>query len=199
MKTKLAQVISATLNPFLVGLALILLLSFATTATASEAVKWSLMLAGISILPIFSTIVYLVRRDKLEGIFINIRRQRYFIYVLAMVCNIIGCGLLIYFKAPLMLIASFVAAIASAVVFMCINFFWKISLHAAFAAASVTMLTLLYGSLGAITVVMIPPVGWSRIELKHHSLMQVVAGTLLSSVIVVVVYHFFGLIGNASL
>jgi membrane-associated phospholipid phosphatase len=92
-----------------------------------------------------------------------------------------------------------VAAIVSAVVFMCINFFWKISLHAAFAAASVTMLTLLYGSLGAITVVMIPPVGWSRIELKHHSLMQVVAGTLLSSVIVVVVYHFFGLIGNASL
>ncbi len=199
MKIKVAQVISAILNPFLVGLALILLLSFAATATVSEAVKWSLMLAGISILPIFSTIIYLVRRDKLEGIFINIRRQRYFIYVLAMACNIIGCGLLIYFKAPLVLIASFVAVVASAVVFMCINFFWKISLHAAFAAASVTMLTILYGSLGAITAVMIPPVGWSRIQLKHHSPMQVVAGTLLSSVIVIVVYHFFGLIGNASL
>jgi membrane-associated phospholipid phosphatase len=199
MKTKLAQIISAVLNPFLVGLALILLLSFGATATVGEAVKWSLMLVGISILPVFSTIMYLVRNDKMEGIFINIRRQRYIIYALAGVCNVIGYGLLIYFKAPLVLTASYVAALASVVVFMCINFFWKISLHAAFAAASVTMLTILYGSLGAITAVMIPPVGWSRIELKHHSLMQVVAGTLLSSVIVVVVFHFFGLIGNASL
>jgi membrane-associated phospholipid phosphatase len=116
-----------------------------------------------------------------------------------MACNILGCALLIYFKAPLVLIACFVAVVASAVVFMCINFFWKISLHAAFAAASVTMLTIIYGSLGALTAVMIPPVGWSRIELKHHSLMQVVAGNFLAVVIVVVVFHFFGLIGNASL
>jgi membrane-associated phospholipid phosphatase len=61
------------------------------------------------------------------------------------------------------------------------------------------MLTLVYGSLGAIAAVMIPPVGWSRIQLGSHSPMQVVAGTLLSSMIVIVVYHFFGLIGNASL
>ena len=90
MKTKLAQIISAVLNPFLVGLALILLLSFGATATVSEAVKWSLMLVGISILPVFSTIMYLVRNDKMEGIFINIRRQLYIIYVLAAVCNVIG-------------------------------------------------------------------------------------------------------------
>lgn len=199
MKTKLAQIVSAVLNPFLVALALILLLSFATTDTVSEAVKWSLMIAGISIAPVFATIIYLVRNDRLEGIFINIRRQRYVIYALAGVCNIIGTGLLIYFKAPQVLTASYVSALASVVVFMGINFFWKISLHAAFAAASVTMLTILYGSLGAITAVMIPPVGWSRIQLKHHSVMQVVAGTILSSVIVVVVFHFFGLIGNASL
>ena len=199
MKTKLAQIISAVLNPFLVGLALILLLSFGATATVSEAVKWSALLAGISILPVFSTIIYLIRNDRVDGFFINIRSQRYIIYVIAGVCNVIGCGLLIYFKAPMVLTASYVAALASVVVFMGINFFWKISLHAAFAAASVTMLTVMYGSLGAITAVMIPPVGWSRIELKHHSVMQVVAGTVLSSAIVVIVFHFFGLIGNASL
>ncbi len=199
MKTKLAQITSGILNPFLVSFILILLLSFKASATPSEAMKWVLILTAISILPVFSVVLYLVHNEKLEGIFINIRRQRYIIYVLATVSTVAGCALLIYFKAPLVLIASFVAALSSLAVFMFINFFWKISLHAAFAGASVTVLTILYGSIGAATAVLLPPVAWARIELKHHSLGQVVVGTFIAAIIVVVVFHFFGLIGKASL
>jgi membrane-associated phospholipid phosphatase len=79
---------------------------------------------------------------------------------------------------------------------MCINFLWKISLHTAFAAASVTVLTIQYGSIGALTAMLIPPIAWARIELEQHSLTQAVAGALLAGLIVVIVFHFFGLIGS---
>ncbi|MBA7667647.1 hypothetical protein ES703_75744 [subsurface metagenome] len=97
-----------------------------------------------------------------------------------------------------MLVATFVAGLAAIIVFMSINLLWKISIHTAFAAGSVTVLTLLYGSVGALTVMLVPPIAWARIELEHHSLAQAVTGALLAALIVVAVFHFFGLIGSAA-
>jgi len=71
---------------------------------------------------------------------------------------------------------------------------WKISLHTAFVTASVTVLIILYGSIAAVTVLLVPLVAWSRIELKHHSPAQVAAGALLATLIVVVVFYLFGLV-----
>ena len=94
-----------------------------------------------------------------------------------------------------MLVAAFVAGLVSVVVFMGINLLWKISVHSAFAAGTVTMVILLYGALGAISAVLLLVTGWSRIEMGHHSLTQVAAGALLSALIVFVVFDSFGLIG----
>ena len=91
--------------------------------------------------------------------------------------------------------ATLVAALSATVVFMGINLIWKISLHTALAAGSVTVLTILYGSTGAISAMLLPPIAWSRIELECHSIAQTVAGALLAALIVAVVFYFFGLIG----
>ena len=195
MKKQIASLTSNILNPYLVGLVIIVLLSFESTATTGEAVKWSLILTGVSILPIFFVVVYLARKDKLEDIFITVRRQRNKIYLLSGVCACTGCGILLYFEAPTVLMATFVATLSAILVFMGINLLWKISLHTAFAAGSVTVLTILYGSTGAISAMLLPPIAWSRVELECHSVAQTVAGALLASLIVAVVFHFFGLIG----
>jgi membrane-associated phospholipid phosphatase len=76
-----------------------------------------------------------------------------------------------------------------------INFWWKISLHTAFAAASVTVLTIVYGLSGALAVMLVPPVAWARIELEHHSPAQAAAGALLATVIVLAVFYLFALLG----
>jgi membrane-associated phospholipid phosphatase len=91
-----------------------------------------------------------------------------------------------------------VSLLSSMLVFMLINFIWKISLHTAFAAGSVTVLAIMYGATGALAAVLVPPIAWSRIELKYHSLTQTVAGALISAFIVTVVFHLFGLIGEAA-
>lgn len=197
MKKQLASLTSNILNPYLVGLIIILLISFESTATTGEAVKWSLILTGISILPVFFVVVYLTRKDKLADIFITVRRQRNKIYALSGVCAGIGIGILLYFEAPTVLMATLVAALSVTVVFMGINLMWKISLHTALAAGSVTVLTILYGSTGAISAMLLPPIAWSRIELECHSIAQTVAGAFLAALIVAAVFYFFGLIGFA--
>ena len=194
MRERIANLTSNILNPFLVSLVLILLLSFKSTSSALDAVKWSLISIAVSILPVFGVIIYLVRSQKLESAFINVRKQRTKIYLLAGVCAGIGCIILPYLEAPKELMATFVAGLSAVVVFMCVNLLWKISLHTALVTASVTVLIILYGSIAAVTVVLVPLIAWSRIELKHHSLAQVTAGALLAALIVVVVFYLFGLV-----
>jgi len=75
---------------------------------------------------------------------------------------------------------------------MFINLRWKISLHTAFITALATVLYILYGLISVITVVLIPLVAWSRIELKQHTIVQVITGALLGNIILVVVFYFMG-------
>ena len=115
---------------------------------------------------------------------------------MASVCAGVGCVILYYLEAPKELMATFVAGLSAIVVFMCVNFFWKISLHAALITASIAVLVILYGSIAVATAVLVPLVAWSRIELKHHSLAQVAAGALLAASIVIVVFYLFGLVAQ---
>ncbi len=194
MRKRIANLTSNILNPFLVSLIIILLLSFESTSSTLDGLKWSLILIAISILPVFSVVVYLAHNDRLDGVFISTRRQRTNIYWLAGACASAGCIILLYYGAPTILVAVFVAGLSAAVIFMCINLWWKISLHTAFITASVTVLVILYGWIAVVTIVLVPLMSWARIELKHHSLAQVATGTLLSALIVVVVFYLFGLV-----
>ena len=198
MKQKLAHLTSAVLNPFIVGLAVMVFLSFQSTSSLSDGLKWSLLLIGFTVLPVFALLIFLVHKEKVDDIFIKVRRQRNCLYLLASVCIITCCAILFSLGAPLVLLATMVAALFAMLIFMIINLAWKISLHTAFAAGSVAVLTILYGATGAISAVLVPPIAWARIELKYHSLAQTVAGALLSAMIVFVVFYLFGLIGEAA-
>ena len=195
MKKKLAKTISDVLNPFLVSAIVMVLLSFDSTASIADGLKWSLISVTLSVLPVLAVVVYLVRRRKLDGLFINPRRQRNKVYLLATAFAVISCAVLRGLGAPSLLVATFVAGLVAIFVFMVINLRWKISLHTGFIAASVTVLTMVYGTTGALAAVLIPPVAWARMEMKLHSLAQVVSGALLSAAMVIVVFRLFGLPG----
>ncbi|MFC1899888.1 phosphatase PAP2 family protein [Chloroflexota bacterium] len=188
MRERIANLISNIFNPFLVSLVLILVLSLQSTVNSSDALKWVLVSVVIGILPIFLTIVYLVYSRRLEGVLIVSRKQRTKIFIITGICAGIGGLLLPYLGAPITLVATFASGLIAAVIFMGVNFFWKISLHSAFLAAAATILIMLFGSVVAAISVLVPVVGWSRVELKHHSLAQVTAGALLSASIVFTVF-----------
>ncbi len=196
MKQRPAKLISNILNPFLVSFIVIVLLAFESTDSYTDAVKWSLISIVLSVLPVFTFVVYLVHNKKLDSIFINPRHQRNKVYLIAISCAIVGCTVLFILEAPELLMATFVSGLAAIVIFMAINLLWKISLHTAFTAASVTVLIIVYGGVVALTAILVPLVGWARIEMKLHSPAQVAIGALLAAGIVTVVFQCFGLIGG---
>ena len=191
MRKRIANLTSNILNPFLVSLVVILLLSFASAPSTLDALKWALIAMALSVFPVFSIIVYLVRSGRLDAIFTNVRGQRTKIYLLAGLCAIVGYIILTYLRAPPILVAAFTAGLSTVVVFMCINLRWKISLHTAFISGSVTVLVMLFGWLAAATVLLVPLTAWARIELEHHSLAQAASGALLAALIVAVVFYPF--------
>jgi len=195
MRKRLAKLISSVLNPFLVSFLIIVLLAFHDTTSAAEALKWAAISLAMSVLPVFVVVVYMARQGKLDGILVIPQEQRKGIYVLAAVLGAIGCAVLYFLGAPELLVATFCAGLVAVVIFMVINMFWKISLHAAFISGSATVLTIIYGMIGALSILLLLLVAWARIELKLHSPAQVAGGALLAAAIIIVTYQVFGITG----
>jgi len=196
MKETLARLITNALNPFLVGFVIIVLLAFEGTDTTAEAIKWAAISLALSVLPVLSVVIYLVRRKKLDGVFENPRRQRIGIYLLAVALGVLGWWLLRYLNAPEELEATFAAGAAAVVVFAVINFTWKISVHTAFLAGAATVLTLVYGAAGAWSVLLLTPVGWARVTLKQHSWLQVAAGAAIAAALTAGIFAGYGIPGE---
>ena len=195
MRKRLAKLISSILNPFLVSFLVIVLLAFHDTTGTAEALKWAAVSLALSVLPVFVVVVYLARQGRLDGILVIPQEQRKGIYVLAAALGAIGCVVLYFSGAPKLLVATFCAGLVAIVIFMVINMFWKISLHAAFISGSATVLTIIYGMIGALSILLLLLVAWARIELKLHSPAQVASGALLAAAILIVVYQLFGVTG----
>jgi membrane-associated phospholipid phosphatase len=195
MRKRITRLISNILNPFLVSAAVLVLLAFKDAPSTTEALKWAAISLVISVLPVLIVVIWLVRSQKMDGFFDNTRRQRHAIYLLASVIGAIGCWLMWGLKAPELLAVTFTAGFAELVVFTGVNHYWKISLHTAFAAGAVTIVTLVYGAAAAWAVIFLPLVAWSRIELKQHSIAQVITGALLAAAIVAGIFGGFGVIG----
>ncbi len=190
----MANVVSRVLNPFLVLLVITLVLSFESTPRTMDALKWSLLLVIITILPVYIAIIYLLRVRCFVRHFIDIRQKRNIIYAIASISGVLGLIALLALSAPPLLLAAYTAGISTVVMFMGINFWWKISVHTAFVAGTVTFLIILYGAVAAVSVVLLPLVSWSRLELAYHSVAQVILGALLASLIVIIVFNRFGLV-----
>ncbi len=185
-----ARLISYVLNPFLVTFVIIVVIAAeASSGDVGTTARWAAISIALSVLPVFSVVVYLVRQRKLDGIFVAPRRQRTRIYALASLLGAIGGLLMWHLGAPHLLLTCFIAGFVGVVIFLFINLFWKISAHTAFVTASATVLMIVYGAAGALAFVLVPLIGWARIRLAIHSPAQVAAGALLSGGIVAAIFR----------
>ena len=196
MKTTLAKYISNILNPFLIAVIIIILLSLKEGDGIENMVAWLFITIGISVAPVLIIVYLLVRMKKLDSFFSNPREQRNIVYVLASIIGIIDCVIIWYLKAPKLLAVIFTAGSIAVVLFLIINCFWKISLHTAFVTATIVILIIEYGPWALFTAAALPLVAWSRLVLKQHNIMQVAIGSLLAAVIVFGVFWGFGMLGS---
>jgi len=195
MRLKLANSVSNVFNPILLSLLAILLLSLGTTESLSRALVLSLVVVVIGVVPVYLLALYLVRSDRLESVFNSTRQQRRGIYIAGIISVLFSILALRLLDAPAEMLATLVTVVVAGAMFLVINNWWKISIHAAFSTGVAVMLTLLYGWPAAlVALVPVPLVAWSRVALGQHSVWQVTAGAALAVVIQLAVFYFFGLL-----
>jgi len=124
-----------------------------------------------------------VRRGLLTDHHISRREQRPPIMVFALASVLVGLVVLRWLDAPRDLFALLASLVAGNVLALPITSFWKISIHAAAAAATVVSLAILVSAWWLILVPLVVLTGWARVEIRDHTPGQVFAGATVGAVV----------------
>ena len=126
-------------------------------------------------------ISYGVRHGRWSDRNVGARRPR--LIVLGFITASVATGLILLavLGAPRLLTGYLAFMLASVALLAAITTVWKISIHCAVAAGSVTVLALLYGPLVLCGYELVGLLGWSRVALEDHTVAQVGAGSVLGA------------------
>jgi membrane-associated phospholipid phosphatase len=122
---------------------------------------------------------YFRRKGKIIDLDASVKEERTVPYFIAVLTFIVGWIILVFFKVNIVTSSFWFCYISNTLIVIFINKHWKISAHALGVAGPLGAITFSIGPKGLIFLVLLLMVGWSRIELKRHSLAQVIAGSIL--------------------
>ena len=193
LRIRVAHYISNILSPAVVSLPLIVLV--ASYRARSESV--ALIYAAITIFFLsVGPLAYIgigVRLGKFSDIDVSVRTQRIGPFLFGLASALVGLCVLSLMQAPKNLETLMLITIISGAVMMITTLWWKISIHAASLASAMTMLTWLYGTILLPTFLLVVFVSWSRVVLRRHTLAQVVAGSVVSIILAVIILKIRGI------
>ncbi len=129
-----------------------------------------------------------VRRGQFDDRYVGAKRPRLIVLSFIIASVAAGLGLLAALGAPDELTGYVGCMLVSVAVLAAITTVWKISIHCAVAAGSVTIIALLLGPWAAPGYLLVGLTAWSRVVLKDHTAAQVVAGSLLGAAAAAVTY-----------
>lgn len=135
---------------------------------------------------------YGIRRGRWTDRNVGTRGAR--LVVLGFITVSVGAGLamLIMLGGPRQLVGYLAFMLASVALLALVSAMWKISIHCAVAAGSVAVLACAFGPVVLAGYALVALVGWSRVAMKDHTLVQVLAGIALGGAAAAVAYLLTG-------
>ena len=130
-----------------------------------------------AIVPLSILIIW-ARRTNAHDMDVPARTDRNFPLLLATVSYFIGTAVLLIIRAPLLSTAVMFGYFAGTLFIFLVNLRWKISIHTMGIAGPTTVLVFVFGYWGALLGLLLPPVIWSRVYLKKHTVAQALAGAV---------------------
>jgi membrane-associated phospholipid phosphatase len=183
-----AHWISLALHPFLVAPLAIVLILWLDQKNLSAAVGWAGLCAAFVVVP---GLLYLRRKLNQKAYSdsdVSVREHRYGFYLFGLACMSLCFAALIWLKAPVILVACFLAALLAIILAALVTRIWtKVSIHAGM-MAGVTVVAFFYSlplALGLAGGTLL--VSWARLVLKRHTLQQTLFGWAIAAVAVLVV------------
>jgi hypothetical protein len=191
---RVAHIISEVANPLVIAFPTFLLISLCTAPDVLHGFFWWIItFLGISVAP-FLFILQGVQRGKYTDRHVSMREQRLVPLLFGLVSVVVVFLLLLLLKASLPLIATLTAVIVALAIATVITKFWKISFHLVGVAGAVTACTLVLGPSFLLLSPLIVLVAWARWEVRAHTPLQAVAGTVLAVSVTMLVFAAFHLI-----
>jgi membrane-associated phospholipid phosphatase len=172
----LARAVTELLSPYFINIILAFMLAWASTGNLVKTLLWGLLVALFTSLIPMAVIVGGARKGKWDGHHVRDRSGRLIPLLAIIVSLTLLCGLLIGLKAPRDMLALTTAMLSAIVVAAAITWRWKVSLHTAVAGGGIGALQIVYGWPALILWLLLPLVGWARVEVGDHSWGQVLAG-----------------------
>ncbi|GHI82804.1 hypothetical protein ACWGF3_15725 [Streptomyces xanthophaeus] len=146
-------------------------------------IGWGLLGCLFSAVIPLAFIKYGIRRGRWADRHVGQRQQRIIVMIFIIASVATGITLLWALDAPQIMIALIAAMLTTLAALLAVTPAWKISVHAAVSSGSVAMLALAYGPWLLLSYSLVAVVGWSRVELKDHTLAQVLAGTAVGAAV----------------
>lgn len=110
------------------------------------------------------------------------RRQDRLLVIPGIMASVAACvTLMATLDAPREMIALIAAMLVTLIAILAITTVWKVSVHTAVSSGALAMLALAYGPWALAAYPLVALVGWSRVELRDHTLAQVLVGTALGA------------------
>lgn len=129
----------------------------------------------------YLVLIALVRRGRLADRHLTLRHQRPAMMLFGLASVSVGLWAMNAFGAPGELLALVIAMVAGVVVALAISSFWKISIHTACVAGTVTVLAMLVDPVLALLAPFVVATAWARVALRDHTVAQVVAGAVVGA------------------
>lgn len=133
-----------------------------------------------------------VRHGRFGDRNVGERGPRLLVLAVILASTGVGLALLILLGAPRQLAGYLVFMLCSVVLLALVTTVWKISIHCSVAAGSVVVLARAYGPVLLCLLVLVALVGWSRVVMRDHTVIQVVAGAVLGAATAAVAYTVTG-------
>jgi len=183
-KTRLAKFFSRT-----VMILLIALTSVSIFIKTNLTLKYQILLVIFTfVLPILSVVLFKLF-DITSDLTVSNKEERpklFFTFLIFFIISLYisfksGNSQLIYLYSTLVL-TFFLGTV--------ITFWWKISFHMIIATLSILFIIFLWREPQSYLLLsLIPLIGWSRLQLRRHSIKQVIGGTLLAAICSVIVHR----------
>ncbi len=188
-----ARLISNILAPAPISLPLIVLVALYHARNVLLALFYALVtLFFLSIGP-FIYILIALRMGKISDVDVSRRTERAGPFLFGISSVLAGWLVLIILQGPRNLQTVLIITAVSGILMMVTTLWWKISIHASSLGGAATMLTAFYGAIMLPAFLLLILVSWSRVVLRRHTVLQVVAGSLVSIALTLLILKIRGI------
>jgi len=184
-----ARMLSRIGNPMVLAVPCFFAVSYKAAPSWPNRIRWWILSCSLITLVPLIHIRWGVRTGRISDHDISVREERFWPYMLQIITVVATYGLLRGFGAPRLVIALVVSVSTAMVAITGVTLYWKMSMHVAGTAGTVTVLSLVYGKRAIPLIALVPAVPWSRHVLDHHTPTQALAGAALGAAAPLIVFR----------